>query len=156
MSFRLALVAAVLMLLCSCGGDDELGASEGPEFPRGTVLLESEEGSKLIDVEIAETDNQRRHGLMYRESLDEDSGMVFIFFEPQTGGFWMKNTLIPLSIAFFDVDGKILEILDMTPCKKDPCPSYFPGVEYMGALEVNRGAFDEWGIQEGDVVHVRR
>src|SRR5918992_626707 len=156
MRSRLALVAATLMLLSSCGGDDELNASDRPEFPSGTVLLDSEEGSKLIDVEIAETSEQRRFGLMYRESLDEDSGMVFIFFEPQTGGFWMKNTLIPLSIAYFDVEGEILEILDMKPCKKDPCVSYFPGVEYMGALEVNRGAFDKWGIKVGDVIHVRR
>jgi uncharacterized protein len=144
------------MLLCSCAGDDEPTASERPEFPTGTVLLEADEGSKLLDVEIAETDEQRRYGLMFRESLDEDAGMVFIFFDPQTGGFWMKNTLIPLSIAFFDVDGEILEILDMEPCKEEPCVSYFPGVEYMGALEVNKGAFREWGIEEGDVVHVRR
>jgi uncharacterized membrane protein (UPF0127 family) len=119
-------------------------------------LIETDEGSNLLEVEVAETDEQRRYGLMFRESLDADSGMVFIFFEPHTGGFWMKNTLIPLSVAFFDVDGEILAILDMEPCKKDPCPSYFPGVEYMGALEVNRGAFDEWGVEEGDVVHVRR
>jgi uncharacterized membrane protein (UPF0127 family) len=141
---------ALLLLLYACGyGDD-------PEFPRGRVLIETDEGSKLIDVEVAETSDQRRTGLMFRESLNEDSGMVFIFFEPTWGGFWMKNTRIPLSIAFFDVDGKILKILHMEPCKEDPCPSYDPAVQYMGALEVNKGAFEEWGVEEGDIIHVRR
>ena len=156
MRSQLVALTATFALLFSCGGDGEPTASDRPDFPRGTVLIETDEGSNLLEVEVAETDEQRRYGLMFRESLDADSGMVFIFFEPHTGGFWMKNTLIPLSVAFFDVDGEILAILDMEPCKKDPCPSYFPGVEYMGALEVNRGAFDEWGVEEGDVVHVRR
>jgi uncharacterized membrane protein (UPF0127 family) len=156
MRSKLVAVAAAVVLLFSCEEDGEPAASDRPDFPRGTVLIETDDGSKLLEVEVAETDEQRRYGLMFRESLDEDSGMVFIFFEPQTGGFWMKNTLIPLSIAYFDVDGEILRILDMKPCKKDPCPSYFPGIEYMGALEVNRGAFEEWGVEEGDVIHVRR
>jgi uncharacterized membrane protein (UPF0127 family) len=89
---------------------------------------------------------------MHRESLAEDSGMVFVFFEEQQGGFWMKNTLIPLSIAFFDAKGEILEIMDMEPCEADPCPVYDPGVTYMGALEVNQGAFDSWGVEESDSV----
>ena len=80
--------------------------------------------------------------------------MVFIFFEKHLGGFWMKNTLIPLSIAFFDQDGEILEILDMDPCEKDPCPTYDPGVPYWGALEVNKGAFDEWGVSAGDTIRM--
>jgi uncharacterized protein len=156
MRSQLAALIAVLAVLFSCGEDGEPTASDRPDFPRGTALIETDEGSKLLEVEVAETDEQRRYGLMFRKSLDEDSGMAFIFFEPQTGGFWMKNTLIPLSIAFFDVDGEILRILDMEPCKKDPCQSYFPGVEYMGALEVNKGAFEQWGVEEGDVIHVRR
>jgi uncharacterized protein len=154
MRYRLVVLVA-LLLAVSCG-DGELTASDRPDFPHGTVLIETQDGSRLLEVEVAETDEQRRYGLMFRESLDQDSGMVFIFFEPQQGGFWMKNTLIPLSIAFFDVDGKIVSILDMEPCKEEPCPSYFPGAEYMGALEVNQGAFDEWGVAEGDIVHVRR
>jgi uncharacterized membrane protein (UPF0127 family) len=157
MSHRVRAVAVALVLLGACGyNNDGPGASDRPEFPRGTVLIDTDAGSKLLDVEVAETAEQRQYGLMFRESLDEDSGMVFIFFEPQTGGFWMKDTLIPLSIAFFDVDGKILRILDMEPCKKDPCPSYAPGNEYMGALEVNKGAFEKWGVEEGDVINVRR
>jgi uncharacterized membrane protein (UPF0127 family) len=153
------------MLIGSCGGNDdgaeqrgERAASPSPSvtFDNATALIDTDEGSVLIDVEVAETDRQREVGLMNRESLRTDAGMVFVFFEPTTGGFWMKNTLIPLSIAFFDVDGKILEILDMEPCTKDPCEVYDPGVTYMGALEVNRGAFERWSVEEGDLIQLNR
>ena len=76
----------------------------------------------------------------------------FLFEEALTGGFWMKNTLIPLSIAFADGDGTILRILDMEPCEADPCEIYDPGVTYSSALEVNQGAFASWGVEEGDLL----
>ena len=62
----------------------------------------------------------------------------------------MKDTLIPLSIAFADADGMIVSILDMEPCETDPCEIYDPGVTYRSALEVNQGAFSRWGVEEGD------
>jgi uncharacterized protein len=147
---------AVLLLLpagvgCNYGDDSETPRA-GPTFEPATAIIETDDGPVMVDIEVAATDEERARGLMHRESLDEDSGMLFIFFEANSGGFWMKNTLIPLSIAFFDRDGEILKILDMTPCKKEPCPIYDPGVKYFGALEVNRGAFDEWGVEEGDVI----
>jgi len=108
----------------------------------------------LVNIEIAETQEQHAQGLMFRKSLDEDCGMLFVFFEEMTGGFYMKNTLIPLSIAFFDVDGTIMKILDMEPCDEDPCKIYEPGVAYHGALEVNKGAFTEWGVEEGDPIRI--
>ena len=158
---RIVVVAVVMSLaLFACGDDDgsEDGALASPspspsgEFGVGRVLLDTDEGSQLIDVEVADTPELRQLGLMHRKSLDDDAGMVFVFFEEQQGGFWMKNTLIPLSIAFFDAKGKILEVMDMRPCEKDPCPTYDPGVPYMGALEVNQGAFDRWGVEAGDSV----
>ena len=68
----------------------------------------------------------------------------------------MKDTLIPLSVAFFDEDGRILEILDMEPCppETDPCPVFEPGVSYLGALEVNQGAFEEAGVEVGDMIEI--
>jgi uncharacterized protein len=153
------------LMIGSCGGSDD-GASQRGQAPASpspsatfdsaTALIDTDEGSVLIDVEVAETDRQREVGLMNRESLPQDAGMVFVFFEPTTGGFWMKNTLLPLSIAFFDVDGKILEILDMEPCTNDPCEVYDPGVTYMGALEVNQGAFERWNVEEGDFIQLNR
>jgi uncharacterized membrane protein (UPF0127 family) len=89
---------------------------------------------------------------MQREFLPDDAGMLFLFEEETAGGFWMKNTLIPLSIAFVGGDGTILRILDMEPCEADPCEIYDPGVAYASALEVNQGAFADWGVEEGDLL----
>ena len=129
-------------------------SGEGVTFATGKAILEGADGSVLLDIEIADSSEQHQQGLMNRTELAKCSGMVFIFFEETTGSFWMKNTLIPLSIAFFDVEGKIVRIMDMEPCEADPCPVYDPEATYIGALEVNQGAFDDWGIKEGDSVRV--
>ena len=68
----------------------------------------------------------------------------------------MKDTLIPLSVAFWDRRGRIVRILDMTPCRHDPCPVYDPKVAFRGALEVNRGAFTRWRVRLGAIVTIRR
>ncbi len=80
--------------------------------------------------------------------------MVFRFPEPTDAGFWMKDTTLPLSIAFWGRDGRILAILDMEPCPKDPCPIYRPGTSYETALEMRRGWFDEHGVEIGDRVEL--
>ena len=122
----------------------------------GRVLLGGEEDEVFVDVEIAETPEQRQRGLMGREDLAKDAGMMFIQFEPTMSGFWMKDTSIPLSVAFIGEEQTILEIIDMEPCTQDPCPIYSPSVEYTAALEVNQGAFAEWGIDVGDTVTLLR
>jgi uncharacterized membrane protein (UPF0127 family) len=151
----------VSLLLCLCAlvfsgcYDNEPKESEAG-LPIGRVLLGGEEAEVFVDIEIAQTDEARTKGLMGRESLPEDAGMMFIYFEPTQSGFWMKDTLIPLSIAFIDDEQKIVQIIDMEPCTKDPCPTYTPKSEYTAALEVNMGAFEEWGIEEGDTVTILR
>jgi len=125
-----------------------------PDFGRGTATLTSVTSSVEIDALIADDDGERSYGLMYRPRMRQDLGMAFLYDHDTEGGFWMKNTLIPLSIAFFDSNGVILRIMDMEPCADDPCPSYDPEARYRGALEVNQGAFDEWGVSEGDRVEV--
>ncbi|HJR44835.1 MAG TPA: DUF192 domain-containing protein [Actinomycetota bacterium] len=131
-----------------------------PAFEPARVLIDTDDGSVLIDAEKAETPEQRSFGLMFRRELDPDAGMVFLFFEEHGGAFYMKNTLIPLSIAFFTEDGHILDILDMQPCERDPCELYYPTLDgtnpipYWGALEVNQGAFEEWGVEVGDRITV--
>ena len=127
-----------------------------PSFERGTVVLHTGSGTRTVRVEIAETARQRQHGLMYRRFLAPNAGMVFLYPNDVRGGFWMKNTRIPLSIAFYGSDGRILRILDMVPCRRDPCRVYDPGVAYRGALEVNRGAFVRWGVKRGDRITLRR
>ena len=165
---RTALVVCALLAATSCNGGAENATPEpspiatevqssGEKFAPGKVLIDTESGSVLIDVELAENEAQRVQGLMFRESLDENAGMLFVFEEDErTGGFWMKNTLIPLSIAFIDKDSRIVSILDMEPCEADPCPLYDPGIPYAAALEVNQGAFAEWGVAKGDRITVTR
>jgi uncharacterized protein len=85
--------------------------------------------------ELALTSAQQQRGLMFRRKAPLD-GMLFVFREDTTGGFWMKNTLVPLTIVFFDRSGKRVRKLSMTPCRKDPCAIYGPGRQYRFALEL--------------------
>lgn len=103
-------------------------------------------GRKLT-VEVACDPYSRQAGLMYRERLGESEGMLFVFPRPDRHGFWMANTSIPLSIAFLDDRGKILEVRDMRP--KDTSRTV-PRVVVRYALEVNQGWFRRNGIEEGD------
>ncbi len=117
----------------------------------GTLEIETASGPVDLTVEIADTPQERSRGLMGRGSLPERAGMLFLSAEDTRGGFWMKDTRIPLSIAFLDAGGRILAILDMEPCAADPCPVYDPGLVYRSALEVGRGAFARLGVAVGDV-----
>lgn len=130
-----------------------------PPFENATASLDPGVGSpsapaRQIDVWVADDDIERGHGLMYRKRMLEERGMVFLFEEKGQSGFYMLNTLIPLSIAFFDGDGVIVDILDMEPCPDQPCPTYAPDTPYTGALEVHQGAFGRWAISEGDTITV--
>jgi uncharacterized membrane protein (UPF0127 family) len=81
--------------------------------------------------------------------------MAFLYSEPHRSAYWMKDVRIPLSIAFWGRRGRILKILDMPLCRRNPCPVYDPGVAFRGALEVNRGAFRRWHVRAGDSVQIR-
>ena len=132
-------LALVLLFLCAaCGGGQP------------TVSIDTAGGEVTVPVEVANTPAKRERGLMGRQSLALDAGMVFVFPKDSKDAFWMKDTLIPLSIAFYDDRGRIVSLLDMEPCRAQPCPLYSPGAAYRGALEVNRGAFDRWGVRVGD------
>jgi len=133
-------LALTLLVFCAaCGGAG-----------RPTVSIDTAGGEVTVPVEVADTPAERERGLMGRQSLASDDGMVFVFPKNSNDAFWMKDTLIPLSIAFYDDRGRIVSLLDMEPCRAEPCPLYSPGAAYRGALEVNRGAFDRWGVRVGD------
>jgi len=104
-------------------------------------------GGHRITAEVAETDEQRMKGLMYRFSLRQDHGMIFVFSRAEQLGFWMKNTFIPLSIAFIDSTGRILNIDEMAPQTETTHPSRGPALY---ALEMRKGWFREHGVQAGD------
>jgi uncharacterized membrane protein (UPF0127 family) len=75
--------------------------------------------------------------------------MVFLYPEDVAEAFWMKNTLVPLSIAFVAADGRVVSVAEMTPCEADPCPSYAPAGPYRYAVELAAGAFPAAGVGEG-------
>jgi uncharacterized membrane protein (UPF0127 family) len=89
----------------------------------------------LFRPELALTADARARGLMHRRQAPND-GMLFVFPTATSGGFWMKNTLVPLRITFYDTRGKRVRQLLMTPCRRDPCRSYSPGQAYRFALEL--------------------
>jgi uncharacterized membrane protein (UPF0127 family) len=150
-------VALGLLLLVACR-DGSAGGAGGPSagLPRGTLLIHTDAGSVKVRVEIAESPEAQQRGLMGRTELAPDAGMVFLEPRPVRVGFWMKDTLIPLSIAFWGHDQRILAILDMAPCEQEPCPTYDPGVAWTGAVEVNQGFFEDRGVEVGDPVRLDR
>jgi uncharacterized membrane protein (UPF0127 family) len=102
-----------------------------------------------IWVEVAKTPEEVAHGLMGRKHLGKNEGMLFIFETEDYHSFWMKDTLIPLSIAFIDKDGRIVWITEMNPLTLD---SHVPPQPILYALEMNKGWFSSRGIKAGDVV----
>ena len=124
---------------------------------RMALAVHGAEGPHRLDVEVARTPAQRQRGLMGRESLPADHGMLFMYPREQSGrnGFWMFQTLIPLDIAFINTEGTIVAIRTMQPCgspSPSDCRSYMPDTPYAAALEVNAGYFAKRGIREGDCV----
>jgi len=106
-------------------------------------------GPHPLKVEVAASDPQRSQGLMHRAKLGRDDGMLFIFDEPGYHSMWMKNTVIALSVAFVDAEGRILNILDMEPQTLD---SHMAAGPARYAIETNKGWFAAKGIKAGDKV----
>jgi uncharacterized membrane protein (UPF0127 family) len=106
-----------------------------------------------VTVEVAADDDTRQQGLMYRDHLAEDRGMIFFFTDAGEFPFWMKNTLIPLDMIWIDEQRKIAHIAhDVPPCKADPCPSYPPHARAKYVLEVASGVAAKHHLADGDVL----
>jgi len=151
---RIPIVVTLTVALVACGADEE--PVHGFAGNRILVRIHTDGGAvELTNLEVARTPEARARGLMGRTRLAEGGGMVFLFDGPTASAFWMKDTLIPLSIAFWDKDGRITDILDIRPCRSDPCPLYGASGPYVGAIEMNRGAFDRLGAEVGDTVEYR-
>jgi uncharacterized membrane protein (UPF0127 family) len=154
---RLVAVGLTLVAVgCSSTNRAAPPAASPSVLPTGTIRISTDTGVVKLEVQIAETGEARRRGLMGVRELDPDEGMAFLFEEPGQGSFWMKNTLIPLAIAFWGPDGRILEMQEMTPCTTDDCPLYSPNGPFVGAVEADRGFFAEHGVQPGDRVQLVR
>jgi uncharacterized membrane protein (UPF0127 family) len=135
-------ILMLLVFLCGCIKE-----------PKVTIFTSS---SKVeIKVEIADTPEKRQFGLMFREKLERNSGMLFVFEEEQYVTFWMKNTRIPLDMIFISENGTINEIKEnVQPCEKDPCPTYPSKFPTKYVLEVNSGFCRQNNIKVGDKVKI--
>ena len=119
------------------------------------VTIETEHGSFEVLVDIADTPEERTKGLMFVESLGDDNGMLFVFKEERTVGFWMKNTLIPLDLLFISKELEIADIKsEFEPCEADPCETYVSKEPAMYVLEVNSGYIADKNIKIGDKIHL--
>lgn len=125
----------------------------GPvDFDSGSAYIIQGSDTFHVRIEIADNEAQRERGLMFRTSMPDTSGMLFIYSSPQQGSFWMLDTPLPLSIAFADSTGVIFNILDMEPCVKEmswECPTYDSGGRFQFALEMTKGYFKERRIESG-------
>ena len=140
---RMALAAAFLAVLT---GPLVALTPAQPELPKIGLSIRD----IRIEAEVADDPDEKTIGLMGRKELAEGQGMLFVFSRPQPMGFWMKDTLIPLSIAYINAEGIIREIHDMQPLDESSVPSVFQDLVY--ALEVPQGWFAKNGILAGDKV----
>jgi len=150
--FHLRLLIPILGLLFSSFlvARPDTGSS-----PLAQACLISAEQAIPITIEVARTPAERSRGLMEREWLAPEAGMLFVYRSQRRAddSFWMYQTLIPLDIAYLDRKGTILTIRQMTPCPADlgrDCPTYAAGVPYYLALEMNLGYFERHGFEPGD------
>jgi uncharacterized membrane protein (UPF0127 family) len=132
---------------CTAVDRERGGGSGRPQGGLETRFISIGKAGVRVEAELARTETQRQTGLMYRKALADGKGMLFIFNRDEVLSFWMKDTLIPLSIAFITYDGRILEIRDMYPGDLRSIQSS-RSVRY--ALEVPRGWFARAGVSAGD------
>ena len=121
-------------------------AQSGPQPTLPAIELRI--GTKKITAEVADEHHERAAGLMFRKSLASDSGMLFVMDDSGPVGFWMKNTEVPLTIAYIDPAGVIKELHDLQPRNEKPVPSRFPNIAY--ALEMPQGWFTKNNIWPGE------
>lgn len=148
------------------GSTSESASSESPSVTTETSDVVVPEGYARVRATVTEPDGTvcelclwladtaelRRSGLMLVTDLGEADGMAFVYPDPHTGTFWMKNTLLPLSIAFFSPTGEYLDAFDMEPCTADPCRQYPTPVDFLVAIETRQGDLAELGIVPGSVL----
>ena len=159
--FLAALAFALLPVSSACGREPVEEAPWRSPIPFDTAVawMHSDSDSTRLLIELAESDSQHQFGLMTRPTLDAESGMAFLYDSVQTGenGFWMFRTRVPLDIAFVDSANVIRAILQMEPCESpnpQQCPVYEPKVDYLMAIEANKGWFGRHGVEVGTRVNI--
>lgn len=149
----LVFASVAIALAVSVAGCASTPPKEAQELP---ITAEVELGGQTVGLEVAETPDEQAMGLMFRDSLADDRGMLFPVDPPRPASFWMKNVAIPLDMLFI-AEGEVVAIeSNVPPCLEEPCPTYGPeGVPVNAVIEVRGGLVEELGVEVGDVVEVR-
>ena len=152
---RLGLLLLAAAGLVSCQGGARSSAAAATPTPPAGARVQLPSGS-IYRVEVARSAEEMAQGLMYRESLAERTGMLFLFpYDDDSHKFWMKNTLIPLDIIWLDASGKVLFISANTPpCKADPCPNYGPDFAIASVLEIAGGLAEKEKVTVGSTIRL--
>lgn len=150
---KIGICLFLLILLSGCtrpAEDENVSSSMAitPKIPLFVTLAKGE--TVQFNVEVVEKEEDRERGLMFRNGLPKNEGMLFKFEQLGQLSFWMKNMLIPLDMIFIDVDYKVVQILNwVMPCEDGPCPKFGSLKDAQYVLEINGGLSAEWGIHEG-------
>jgi uncharacterized membrane protein (UPF0127 family) len=129
-----------------------------PKFKKQKIELSYKKNNKILNVELAENEQQHAHGLMFREKLGQDEGMLFVFQDEKIRDFWMKNTLIDLDIGYFDKNKKLIDIQQMkavTSVLQTKLPSYPSKGPAQYALELPLGWFSKNKFPVGTVLKIQ-
>ena len=158
---RLSVVCCLLSAICclpsancrppkgqSAVRTSQSAVPESPRVPKQKLVV----GRDTVLVEVASSEEQRNVGLMFRTVMPEDEGMLFVFDRDDVYAFWMRNTELPLSIAFIERSGRIADIQDMAP--HDETSRHAPQVPVRYALEMNQGWFERHGVETDDSIQV--
>jgi uncharacterized membrane protein (UPF0127 family) len=148
---RAAFTLALFVAACSSARIPENDATAAPPGVRIPITIDTDKGPLIIQAEIADTNPARMKGLMFRKSMGEKEGMIFLFPAEQPLSFWMHNTLIPLDMIFIRADRTILGVVENAPPQTD-APRSVPGKSQF-VLEVNGGLSALQGIKAGQAVH---
>lgn len=148
---QFGLLAVLLLIVGACGAAPKATNTATPDAQSGPrVVLPS---GAVYRVELARTPEELAQGLMFRESLPERSGMLFLFPDSQVHKFWMKNTMIPLDMIWIDRDGRVLFVSVQTPpCRADPCPTYGPEQPAASVLEMAGGLAAKEKVVVGAII----
>ena len=143
MSRSLSVFLATLLIITACSqpahnttADVDRAPNPSP-VPLPQAILPD---GFVVDLELALTSEEISRGLMFRPTLPENRGMLFLFDQPRFPSFWMKNTLIPLDLVFLDGAGAVVDVIaEVQPCAADPCPNYPPSSPAQAVLEIGAG-----------------
>lgn len=141
----ICIILSIFILIIGIGAE----IPQIPNFPKGILKIYQKDKTLEIPIEIADREELHSFGLMFRKDISWNFGMLFIFEKDVNYGFWMRNTYVPLEIAFIDSNKTIFNIQKMFPCNDEQCKIYYSPKPYRYALEVKMGFFKKFGFKEG-------